>query len=32
MITAYYKARGLDADGYPTAAGLAQLNLPDRQD
>jgi aldehyde:ferredoxin oxidoreductase len=32
MIVAYYKARGLDPDGYPTAAGLAQLNLPDRQD
>ncbi|MCW2936662.1 MAG: Aldehyde ferredoxin oxidoreductase [Actinomycetia bacterium] len=32
MIAAYYKARGLDPDGYPTAACLAQLNLPERQD
>jgi aldehyde:ferredoxin oxidoreductase len=32
MIAAYYKARGLDADGYLTPTGLAGLNLPDRQD
>ncbi len=28
MIAAYYKARGLDADGYPTVADLAIPGLP----